>query len=474
MAESIQRPGGALALRLARALVAGIAVLALSQAVDAHDIPASVVVRSFVKPEGQRLRVLLRLPLVAMRDFVIPTRDGILLDLPRVQPMLGDMVRTWVLPSLALLEDGQPVGTPVIAATRISLPSDPAFAAYDSAVAHFGAAPLDPAIAVPMSDALLDILLEYPIHNDRARFSVDPQFARFGLRVVTTMRFLIPEQPERAFEFRGDPGVVQLDPRWHQAAARFVRAGFTHILSGTDHLLFLFCLVLPLRRFWALVKVITAFTVAHSITLACAAFGIVPDALGFPALIEFLIAMSIVYMAIENIVIAIARRPPSPEERLRRARVDADGAAPTSRPPATLQRRWAIAFAFGLVHGFGFSFALKDTLQFAGSHLVTSLVSFNIGVELGQLAVLLAVLPLLALAFRRVVAEWLGIVLASAIVAHTAWHWLIERADALRQYDWSITGPADLAALLRWTMAGVALAGAAWLIGIVRKQRHER
>jgi hypothetical protein len=146
MAESIQRPGGAAASRFARALLAGLAVLVLSQAVGAHDIPASVVVRSFVKPEGQRLRVLLRLPLVSIRDFAIPARDGVLLDLPRVEPMLGDMVRTWVLPSLTLFEDGQPVGAPVIAATRISLPSDQAFAAYESAVAHFGTAPLDPAI----------------------------------------------------------------------------------------------------------------------------------------------------------------------------------------------------------------------------------------------------------------------------------------------------------------------------------------
>lgn len=460
MAASIQRPGSRRTLRWVLGFVIFSATAGWSPPLAAHEIPASVVVRTFVKPEGSRLRFALRLPLVSIRDFVIPARDGVLLDLPRVEPMLGDMVRTWVLPGVTVFEDGAAVGAPQIAATRIALPSDQSFASYDEAVGHFGSAPLDPATAVPITDALLDVLIDYPIHNERARFAIDPQFGRFGLRVVTTLRFQMPDRPERAFEFIGDPGRVELDPRWYQAVARFVRLGFAHILSGVDHLLFLVCLVLPLRRFWTLVKVVTAFTVAHSITLVCAAFGLVPDALGFPALIEFLIALSIVYMALEDIVIAVARRS---------ATADA-----LKHEPAALHRRWAIAFGFGLVHGFGFSFALKETLQFAGSHLVTSLLSFNLGVELGQVAVLIVVLPLLALVFRYVIAEWLGIIFASAIVAHTAWHWLIDRGDALRQYDWSISGPAGLASLLRWAMVGVAVVGAVWIVRLWTASKGRR
>ena len=66
------------------------------------------------------------------------------------------------------------------------------------------------------------------------------------------LRFVTPAGSVRAFQFPGDPGVVRLDPRWHQAALGFVRLGFFHILDGTDHLLFLFCLVIPFRRFRAL------------------------------------------------------------------------------------------------------------------------------------------------------------------------------------------------------------------------------
>src|SRR5262249_14264136 len=207
-------------------------------------------------------------------------------------------------------------------------------------------------------------------------FSIRPGLDHLATRVVTVLRFLPPGGAIRAYEFRGDSGVVPLDPRWHQAALRFVELGFFHILDGTDHLLFLLCLVIPFRRFRALVLVVTAFTIAHSVTLIASARNLGPDALWFPPLIETLIATSIVYMALENIVGA-----------------------------GTMHRRWMMAFGFGLVHGFGFSFALRETLQFAGSHLLLSLLSFNLGVEMGQLLVLLLLVPALNALFRFVVAE---------------------------------------------------------------------
>src|SRR5215831_6040740 len=189
---------------------------------------------------------------------------------------------------------------------------------------------------------MLDVMFDYPIQSDRSDFSIHPAFERLGLRVVTVLRFIQPSGVVRAFEFTGDAGLVSLDPRWHQAALRFVESGFFHILEGTDHLLFLFCLVIPL---------VTSFTAAHSITLIASAYKLGPDVLWFPPLIETLIAISIVYVALENIV-----------------------------GGSTVRRRWMMSFGFGLVHGFGFSFALRQSLQFAGSHLLASLLSFNVGV----------------------------------------------------------------------------------------------
>ena len=213
--------------------------------------------------------------------------------------------------------------------------------------------------------------------------------------------------------------------------------GFHHILDGTDHLLFLACLVIPFRRFRALIPIVTSFTVAHSITLIASAYDLAPGALWFPPLVETLIATSIVYMALENIV-----------------------------GKTTVQRRGLITFGFGLVHGFGFSFALRETLQFAGNHLLASLLSFNVGVELGQLLVLIMLIPCLELLFRFVVAERMGTIILSAFVAHTSWHWLTERAARLAQFhlEWPELTPALLASALRWLMAAVLLAGLAWLI----------
>src|SRR5438477_1909762 len=112
-----------------------------------------------------------------------------------------------------------------------------------------------------------------------------------------------------------------------------------------------------------------------------------------------------------------------------------------------LTRSCMITFGFGLVHGFGFSFALRQTLQFAGSHLLALLLSFNIGVELGQLLVLVLLIPALDVLFRFVVAERLGTIILSAIVAHTAWHWLTERYDVLRRFrfQWPVVDAAFLA-----------------------------
>src|SRR3989441_12586585 len=212
---------------------------------------------------------------------------------------------------------------------------------------------------------MFDVLMDYPIQSDRSEFAIHPRYERLGLRVVTALRFMPPTGVVRAFEFLGDPGLVRIDPRWHQAALRFVQMGFLHILDGTDHLLFLFCLVIPFRSFRALVPIVTSFTVAHSITLIASAYNLAPDALWFPPLIETLIATSIVYMALENMV------------------------------AVGVTRRWMITFGFGLVHGFGFSFALRQTLQFAGTHLLTSLLSFNVGVELGQLLLTVPRIPAL-------------------------------------------------------------------------------
>ncbi len=202
---------------------------------------------------------------------------------------------------------------------------------------------------------MLDMLYEYPIQSDRSNFAIDPTLGRLGQRTQTVMQYVLPDGRVRAFDYRGNPGLVRLDPGWSQAALRFVRLGFDHILDGIDHLLFLACLVIPVRRVRPLIAVVTSFAVAHSVTLIASAYGFAPATLWFQPLIETLIAVSIVFMAVENAI------------------------------GVSSKRRWQIVFAFGLVHGFGLAFALRETLQFGGGHTLAALIFFNVGIELGQL-----------------------------------------------------------------------------------------
>jgi hypothetical protein len=416
-------------------------------ALTAHDLPTDVVVQAFVKPDAQRLRLVVRVPLAAMGDVDFPTRGPAgLMDLARVDQALRAAVALWITPAVVMYENDRPLGQPQLVSVRVSLPSDRSFTNYAEALAHMSAPRIAPDVDLYWNQAMLDAVLDYEIQSDQSAFAVRPSFARLGVHVVTALRFLPPGGAVRAFEFRGDPGEIRLDPRWHQAALRFVQLGFIHILDGADHLLFLACLVIPLRRLRSLIPVVTAFAAAHSITLVASAFDIAPSALWFPPLIETLIAASIVYMAIENV---LARQ---------------------------FDHRWKVAFAFGLVHGFGFSFALRESLQFAGAHLLSSLLSFNVGIELGQVLVLALLIPPLNVVFRHARSERVGTVVLSALVAHTAWHWMFDRGHDLRQFRfaWPPFDAAFGAQAMGWLLVALIAAGAVWSLSALNAWiRHD-
>jgi hypothetical protein len=341
-----------------------------------------------------------------MQDIEFPTQGPGYLDLAVSDDELADAAEIMLADNIQIYANGRALARPNLVAARASIPSDRSFTSYRTAIEHVRGPPLSASIELIWQQALLDALFTIPVPPQDTRFSIDTNFERLGLNVATTILFIASDGRERIFQLH-KPETLQLDPRWHQAALRFVRMGFAHILDGRDHLLFLLCLVLPFwRNARALVGIVTAFTIAHSLTLIGSAYGIAPNALWFPPLIETLIAATILYMAIENAV--------SPGMRM----------------------RWVLAFGFGLIHGFGFSFALSETLQFAGDHVLLALLSFNLGVELGQLFVLILLIPVLWLLFRFMPRERIAALIISVFVGHTAWHWLLDRADILSAF-WS-------------------------------------
>ncbi len=419
-----------------------------SQALLAHDIPSSLTLHAYVKPEGKQLNLLVRVPMEALSEIDFPTRGPGYLDFEKMPGLLEDIARTYIRESVKLYENEQELNQVTLKIARVSLPTNKSFVSYAAALENFARPTLNNSDDLYWSQGMMDIWLTYAIQAEDSAFSIQSSLDRLGLQTTTVLRFVLPDGGERLFNYLGNPGVVELDPSFGQAIWRFVVLGFDHILDGLDHLLFLLCLVIPLRNVRALIPVITAFTVAHSITLISSAFGIVPNVLWFGPMIEMLIALSIVYMAFENIVFA------SKDEA------------------KNLPNRWLVTFGFGLIHGFGFSFVLSETMQFAGGHLFTSLLAFNVGVEFGQLLVLLIVVPVLALLFKSVLKEKVGVMLLSALVAHTAWHWMMERGGVLLQYEmqWPVMDLVFWIGLMRWLMLSLVVAGAVWLMfGFAKK-----
>jgi hydrogenase/urease accessory protein HupE len=206
--------------------------------------------------------------------------------------------------------------------------------------------------------------------------------------------------------------IIQAVPGAGEVAATYLRLGVEHILFGFDHLLFVLALVILVRDWRRVALTVTAFTVAHSITLAAATLGLV-NVPGPP--IEAAIALSIVLVAVE---IVNARR---------------------GTPSMAARRPWLVAFCFGLLHGFGFAGALAE-VGLPHHAIPIALLFFNLGVEIGQLAFVAAVLSAGGM-FRRALAYRLEAalvqptvnrldVIAAYVIGAVAAYWLIERTSA--------------------------------------------
>ncbi|MBC7514359.1 MAG: HupE/UreJ family protein [Herminiimonas sp.] len=243
----------------------------------------------------------------------------------------------------------------------------------------------------------------------RLFFDIDPQhkgLLRLQYEGAATTAIFSPEKASQQFALSSPSRLRQfLD---------YAREGVWHIWIGYDHILFLLALLLPavaVRRsrrweavdafkpaFWAVLKIVTAFTLAHSITLTLATLGVI----SLPSRwVESTIAASVVIAALNNLF------------------------------PLFRERRWMMAFAFGLIHGFGFASVLTD-LGLPKDALILALVGFNVGVETGQLAIVAAFLPLAYLLRHTWFYRRLVLLGGSVVIAILASIWLAERALDLK------------------------------------------
>jgi hydrogenase/urease accessory protein HupE len=192
------------------------------------------------------------------------------------------------------------------------------------------------------------------------------------------------------------PAASAAPAKSRSSAWSFFKMGIEHILTGYDHLVFLFGLVLLRARMKELLAVVTAFTVAHSITLAIAVLGVFTPS---PRFVEPAIALSIAYVGVENFFVK-------------------DGS-----------KRWRITFPFGLIHGFGFAGALQE-ISLPRAQVPVALVTFNLGVEAGQLFAMSLVLPMVMLIRQKDWFEPRGVRVLSGAVALAGGVWFVMRIAA--------------------------------------------
>ena len=241
---------------------------------SAHDIPRDVTVQAFAEAGGPQL------PAAGPRadegdrwTSSFRGRTAISWTSSTSISRFATRSMVWLARKIELYNEDAPVAQPRILSTRVSLESDKSFDTYEHALAHVtGPALTNGTRRSSGSRGSSTSLFEYPIQSDRSHFAIHMAFDRLGISVVTALRFLPPGGVVRPTSSKAMPGSCRSIPAGTRRSLRFVTLGFFHILDGTDHLLFLFCLVIPFRRIWTLVPIVTAFTVAHSITLIAAAY----------------------------------------------------------------------------------------------------------------------------------------------------------------------------------------------------------
>jgi hypothetical protein len=218
-----------------------------------------------------------------------------------------------------------------------------------------------------------------------------------GERLKLRLEYLPIGEPARNYQILGASGRIPLDPRWYETAWLFLKGGLVDAFA-IDRFVFLTCLVAPFRKFRSLLVVVTILAGLQALTLTAVAEGALAgvDVGWLPALNETVLALAIVLLAIGNL------------------------AAPS------LRRRWFIAAVIGALGGFGLGRLLADIEQFAGTHTFASVLSFNVGIALGELMILAIAIVALRLLFACVRGPLLGVIVLSAVVGHVAWHWMLD------------------------------------------------
>ncbi len=334
------------------------------------------------------LRVYLRLPMpYLVADKLGPSVDGSLpkpapythnrmeegllvhyidFDQVRLQPLgLG----SFAMAGFKFEFDGKPLEGMIKDLRIYRVGSQPEFATLEEAKASFVNNQTYPASedTVYVGDAVVDIILRYPSGTRVYKYSVSSSLDPGLPDQENTANLILDYSPGKVQVFRArgllaEP--ISISRSVLSAFLTFVKEGIRHILGGLDHVFFVICLVLGATQLRILFWRVTGFTIGHSFTLSAGFFGFVPSGAWFVPAVETSIALSIIYVAIVAVV-------------------------PRFKHSSSEKNIVAVTSAIGLLHGLGFSFVLHNILQITSPDIWQSLLAFNVGVEIGQISIIL-------------------------------------------------------------------------------------
>ena len=418
--------------------IAVLAVLAVPRWAVANgaDLPPEILLQGFAKPEDGRLRLLVRVPLVLLSSFGLPKRGPGYLDLARIDDKLK-RVAAATARQIELRDEGIAL-IPVARKARISVLSDRSFTSYATARATLDGPPLPVETDLFWNQGFFDTELEYPLRSSDPHLSVRMNVApELGRRLKLRLEYLTVNGPARSYVFAGGSGQIALDPRWHEAAWLFLKAGFSGPLA-IDRFAFLVCLIAPFRQFQSLLALVAMLAGLQALTLTASAEGALTGTGWLAPLFDASLAALILLLAIGNL------------------------AAPS------LRRRWFISALVGALGGFGVGELLAHASQFAGTHTFMSVLFFNLGVALSEVASLALAFTALRWLVDRALGPSLGVLVLSAVVGHQGWHWMMDRSPELRHALGHATA-SELASVALWVLLALLVGGAAWFLPPLRR-----
>src|SRR5262245_36077455 len=356
-------------------IAAGASLMFLAAMVHAANrpIPEVVNVKVFVRLESGSLDLLVRVPLAAVKDIQFPTRgEAGYLDLQALASMLPGGADHWIAGGFEGFDHGEPVSRPELDQPRIATNADQSFDSYQSAIDHLGAPPVAATENLFLDQVWFDMRLRYRLASEQPLIALDPNLAGWGVRVSTDLKIVDASGQVRSLAFEGNPGRIYLAPRWTDAGRQFTDRGTRFVRSTAPLLLFLFCLVLPFRRYRPAIPPVVAFVATLLIGLIASTLGLTFDAVWFPPLLAALEVAAILLAAFANI---------------------ADQVTP--------HRRTLFACCAGLIFGASTALALEPALQFGGSHPLVSVLAFCAGAAATLAAAAAIMIPVMSYLFSR-------------------------------------------------------------------------